>query len=210
MKNLITNKKSLIVLSLVFIASFSFGRTYTTIDDGKWDDKTSVWSLDGKTPCNCSPGEISKGNDIIINNNISTSYDITINNRSQLIVSNEGFLTGSYSAYINDAIVKIRGHVELAEYKQDSSTFFKLEKGGGMNLFHTCIIENGDFNICEGEMNLSSGNLTIGNRGFMCLGEKATLSIDYGNFIVKGVFYNNSAECFESVISEDSNMAEKK
>lgn len=210
MKKLNTITKSILVLSTVFVTNFSFASTYTTINDGKWDDKTTVWSLDGETPCKCNPSSISNGNDIIVNNDITTSYNITINNRSHLEVSKLGKLTGSYSAFVDDAVVNIDGTVELVSYVQDSSSSFHLDNRGVLILSHTCSILNGQFRISEGEMNLTSGNLIVGLRAELNLSKQSALFIDFGAIINAGTFLNDSFHNYSDILEESAILANQR
>ena len=75
MKSTVLNPKKLFsfLIGLFIIGSLN-AATYTTMNSGDWNDVVNVWSLDGGlTPCGCTPGGTSSGNDIEVNHPLTLS-----------------------------------------------------------------------------------------------------------------------------------------
>lgn len=207
MKNYTATRSSFIILVSLFISSVTFGSTYITINDGAWDDESDVWSTNGIAPCNCTPGRSSNGNDIIINNDILTSYDVIINN-SHLTVSKSGSLKGNYSATTANAVINLRGEIELAQYTQESNTIFNLTEGASFYLNSSCTILGGRVTLSESTMNLSSGNLKVSAAASLIVERNSTLMLEFGEILNEGNIYND-ADCYIDGNIQNSSMSAK-
>lgn len=103
--------------TLILVSMASFSQTYTTLKAGAWNNMTDIWSLDGSTPCLCSPGANSQGVDIIVN------HDISVN---QIL----DFMLGS-TVQINNAVLSSSKKISIwdASFVIDTSLLF-LHSGG--------------------------------------------------------------------------------
>jgi len=84
-----------LLIAYSLLSSFLyFSQTYTSINDGAWNNTTNVWSLDGVTPCGCQPGHVD-ALIVIVQNNLTLSGDLEIKNAGNLTISSIGEITTS-------------------------------------------------------------------------------------------------------------------
>ena len=78
--------RSVLILTLTISAYISaLGQTYYTLKDGDWNDNT-VWSMDGVTPCNCSPDYTLDNENVMIRHMITSSEVMRIHDGCMLEV----------------------------------------------------------------------------------------------------------------------------
>ncbi len=89
--------KRMIYPILVLISStFSaYSLTYTSIDDGDWNNTTSVWSLNGSTPCGCAPGLNLINDTVVIMNYINLTGHLGIDGAALLSINSGGSLANT-------------------------------------------------------------------------------------------------------------------
>lgn len=217
--------KKLLYLSMILLMSSTDGLslTYTTINDGNWNNNSTVWSTNGLTPCGCSPNYNLANDTVVIRNYIDLTGSLTLNGSTLLWIPAGGSLVNSVMKLeLKNGKVISSGLLSINEMKigSNAEAHFtsavlnvqnKMEVSGIFNAhFSNVYIQNGNIDI------LSSGSFSVtGN-------SKIYFNIgnfnNYGNTIIDGEsciqlgsgnFRNYSDGTFDgtgSVISDNGNI----
>jgi hypothetical protein len=186
----------LLVLAILFLTNYgSFAQTYTSMVDGNWNDMATVWSLDGGvTPCGCTPGALTGGADIVINNNITTDYNIVVNAGSNFTMNPGSSLTGVHNLNTFNATFLIQGNITLNRWTQGVNVNTSLI-GSIMTINNRFRIEGGTFNLIGSVINMPLGNFEIvAGASFIATGG-SRVSISAGNINNYGNLHIDSDCC---------------
>ncbi len=182
-----TSVLNVIVLGLSMFVSthLSFGKTYSTLSDGTWDNNESVWSLDGENPCYCTPGREVEEN-IVIRHKIKTSYDLSVMKGGSLVIDKTAELHGLYSMLIEHGTVKILGVMAIAKYSQDKNSRLYMENGS-MNLLQSLDL-SGFLQLQKSSIHLDVGRVNLSESSKIELCDVSLIEVDFGE-IYHGASY---------------------
>jgi hypothetical protein len=152
---------------------------YSTLTSGTWDNTTNVWSLDGSTPCGCTPGPSTSGDDIRIIHDIVMSYNISIDGGSSFTLSNTGSLTGGSNISIMNANLQIYGAVNIGKFDMDGGGFTNIYPGVVMTLSNRLDIDKGVFTI-DGSV-INSGGMVVHTNGVLITLNASKITVVSGN-----------------------------
>ena len=196
-----------LLLFIIFVSNYSLSavstgqagisRKYTTLQDGAWDDTQSVWSLDNETPCKCSPGRITEGNEITINHATALSYNLQITKGSTITILEKGFLSGNYEIDNRHGILNNYGVIEIAKYVQGSKSVVNILPNGFMEINQSISIGKGEFNVDQAKFVQTSGNFDIDKSGKLIARNNAVMNIEFGDIVSRGkITLMNSSTLF--------------
>lgn len=191
------SKNSLILAIVLLITSTSQAATYSTLTNGNWNDVTNVWSLDGITPCGCTPATPSGVNDIILNHNITMSYNLVFNG-GNFIISPGASLTGPFNINIWNANMDVFGNLSIAKYNQNFSTNVTLHPGAIMSLTNRFVLEDGNFTMDGALIYMASGNFDIFDVGSFYVTNASRVNIANGNITNNGYILLETGSCMTS------------
>lgn len=180
MKIIANNTKQLLFSLILLVSSYSSaGTTYTSIENGTFNDPM-IWSTDGGvTNCNCFPAMPSNGVNIVVNHAITLNDHLNINAGSNLTVNAAGSLYGPGFNLVawGGSTVEIYG----------PSTFNKMINGlvngtnGASILISGTIVEfNGRVILYAGVTNISGGYMYL-NLGNFDTYESAVFNVTGGS-----------------------------
>lgn len=175
--------KTLLSTLIVCAIGFkSFALTYTSINDGNYNDITNVWSTNGSTPCNCSPNAIINNDTVIIQNSINTTSHITLNNNNALLKILPGGILNNinFKLIIKKGKVISNGTIETKE--------LNIEATGRIELFSSVLNIQSRI-LCEGtfisefsNIYIALGNIDVGVNGSFTIGTNSKIYFITGNF----------------------------
>lgn len=200
----ITHTLSLFILSVFIYHGNLIAATYTTLNSGLWNDVTNVWSLDGVTPCGCSPATTTAGNHIVINHNITTTSNLIINGASTFTVNASGQLLGSDNINTWNSTIHFFGHVAINKFVMDAGANVNLHTGVIMDLNNQLHIINGVFTNDGGLSN--SGGIDINSTGTLITLNASRMHVTSGNMTNYGLI-DVCATCCMSSNGNWRNMA---
>ncbi|MEM7037961.1 MAG: T9SS type A sorting domain-containing protein [Bacteroidota bacterium] len=169
-----------LLLACFFLLSPSLqAQTYSTLNDGNWDDATNVWSVDGVTPCGCNPGNPVTSGNIHITNNISLTANLQIQTGAVVTIEGTGNLSGvAFSVEVESGSFVVQGAGNVGPVHVHPSGFMVVN--GPLTI-------NGDFNIetftiVNGAvLTVESGNVNNLAGGFLIMQGGTLLHINNGN-----------------------------
>ncbi len=194
MKQINTNTlKTLITLAAVVIVNFSFGKTYTAINSGKWSD-ANTWE-------NGTPGNtISSDDEVIIKNHITMNTDVAVNGTLTLekgftMMSNKTLVITNTGKLINNGNLTVKRIINEGTINNNSmmESMNELENKGTIN---------NNSNIMAGTNILNFGGNVSGNSGTYFANGSVISSSDakYGNNVK---IYNSPSQS----TATESNMS---
>ena len=199
--------KTIVRITLIFFvfSSSAFAITYTTLTNGAWNDVTTVWSTDGGfTACGCTPGAASAGNDININHNITTSYNLIFNGGSLISVNPSGTLSGADNLNMWNSRLDLFGNTTLNKFSMGVSSVVNIHTGVIVTFSNSLDVTDG---ILTNDGGLThSGGITVGAAGTIILINSARMHVDTGNMTNHGLI-NIGAGCCMSSNGNWRNMA---
>ncbi|MBL4863219.1 MAG: T9SS type A sorting domain-containing protein [Crocinitomicaceae bacterium] len=157
----------------------SLAITYTTLADGAWSDELTVWSTDGSTACECTPGEVFDGDDIIINHAITMDYLLLLDGGTSFTLSASGELAGTFDLIVNTCMVNVYGNLSIAKFESNAES--KITVNGAVLTTTNRVSINGILTIDNGELNISSGNFKVGTTGTVNLINGSVINVAAGN-----------------------------
>ncbi|MCR9173138.1 MAG: T9SS type A sorting domain-containing protein [bacterium] len=176
--------KYISVLIITLISLTSFGATYTTLAAGDWSNTTNVWSLDGVTPCGCAPSTITNSDQIIINHDITSNTNITLDNGSSLLIDANGSFTSGSEIIFNNSTATINGDVTVNKFTVNSGSVVDLNNA---ILTITARVEvYGTINIDGGYTLMTGGNVEVYTGGVLNLENGGKLDVQGGNITNSG------------------------
>jgi Secretion system C-terminal sorting domain len=182
-------------LAMIMFSFYSFSATYTTIADGAWGNTTDVWSLDGISPCGCTPGNNSGGNDITVNHIISTTINLDITGGSTLTVTVSGELSGANRITINASTINIYGNVSISKLGFEAGSIGNVV-GAILSLSNRVTIDGSVLTIDGGLLYLSGGNLSeIQSTGTLNLINGSRVNLAAGNLRNDGTLFIDGDCC---------------
>lgn len=217
--------KTLLTSILVCVVGLKgLALTYTTINDGNWNDITSVWSTNGTTPCNCSPNSIINNDTIIVQNTVIPTSHITLNNNNALlrILPGGSLMNLAFKLIIKKGKVISNGTIETLE--------LNIEAPGRVELFSSVlniqsrILCDGTFISEFSNIYIAMGNIDVGVNGSFTIGTNTKVYFITGNFnnfgfvsicgdcclhMTAGNIQNNAGGTFDgqgSVITDNGNI----
>lgn len=198
---------NILALSILLFFTYQgnlYAATYTSLTSGLWNDATNVWSLDGVTPCGCSPSTTTAGNNIVINHTITTTANLIVNGGSSFRVNPTGQLLGSDNINTWNSAIDFFGHVAINKFVMDAGAMVTLHTGVIMDLNNQLQIINGVFTNDGGLSN--SGGIDIHSTGTLTLLNASRTHVTSGNMTNFGVI-NICATCCMSSNGNWRNMA---
>jgi len=152
---------------------------YSTLTNGTWNNITNVWSLDGFTPCGCTPGPVTSGNDIRISHDVIMSYNITIDAGSSFTLNSTGSLTGGSNISTMNANLNIYGAVSAGKFDMDGGGFTNIYPGVVMMLSNRLDIDRGVFTM-DGSV-INSGGMVVHTNGTLLTLNASKITVLSGN-----------------------------
>lgn len=161
MKNRYTNPSyastGILLVFLAFLPMLMSAAHYRTLQVGTYSNTTTVWSLDGVTPCACTPGPTvsSPGDTVSVLHNITLDQNLLFTGTTTLLVSNTAFLTGPFSISVDGASMTNEGGVLVVGLSV--SNFGGVYGAGSFNIGY------GNFTLTTGFARLSGTVNILGN-----------------------------------------------
>jgi len=168
------------VVAVPFLSLNSYSLTYTTLSDGDWSNTTTVWSLDGITPCGCSAPLTNSGHTVNVNHAIISKTTKKIINSGIMNISSTGeFLGAGYKLIITSGTVTVYGVIEAVRLDIAISgtvilTDGLIEVGGQANIY-------GVMTVTNSVIRLGTGNFTVQTGGFATFQGGSYLITNTGN-----------------------------
>ncbi|MDX2362745.1 MAG: T9SS type A sorting domain-containing protein [Crocinitomicaceae bacterium] len=188
-----TLKNSITTIIILLVATVGLhAATYTSLTSGSWSNTTNVWSLDGITPCGCTPGPSSAGNDININHALTVPYDIDFHATSTINISSTGSMSGTFTLKVWNATMNSSGQINASKFGQAVAAVTNLNPGAIITLSSNIDINDGVFNNNGGLVN--SGSLKIGAAGTLNLINASKMHVNTGNLTNHG-FLSIGPDC---------------
>ena len=192
------------IFFIVFLFPFvSNAISYTSINNGDWNDRAN-WSTNGGiTACNCTPGNISNGNNIYIKHHINLTDNITVNGASELIVLYSSSLSSpvkSITATHNSYLLFL-GPIQLNKLINGKSNG---TAGSIIDIHHILEINGqidiyaGDVNLIGGYLNMLAGNFLVAEEGNFNTSNGAKLELFVGNITNFGDIFICADCCIET------------
>lgn len=118
------------VLSLIFLLCVGIvnAKTYRTMMDGSWIGK-KVWTVDGTTPCGCTPGSTITGDTIIIGHHITSPNNFYLFGGALLLIGNDANLDGFQNLEVTNASVIIFGVGQFGRVQQFAGSSIRVYSG---------------------------------------------------------------------------------
>ncbi len=176
-----------LTLVISFLCTYAFNGnalTYTTLTNGIWSDVTNVWSTNGVTPCGCTPGATSAGNDIVVNHQITTSYTLVINAGSVFTVNPGGQILGSDDVITFNASIDFFGPVSLNKLSVATGATVTLHNGAILNMNNQLQVTFGIF-INDGGLS-NSGGISVDPTASLITMNGARMHVVSGNMTNNG------------------------
>jgi len=177
----------IILLTVVVLPLFSlntYSLTYTSLEDGDWNNTTTVWSLDGITPCGCSAPLTISGHTVNINHSINQKSTLKIINGSIVNISSTGALIGpTYKFVLTSGTVTVNGgftnilRLDIAISGTFDATDSRIEVEEQVNVYGTMTVNDA---IVE----LGAGNFTVQTGGYASFEGGSYLITHVGNIFV--------------------------
>lgn len=188
-------KQLILSLSGILLSSsFSFGITFTTINDGDWSNTSNVWSTNGTTACNCYPGVNTSADSIIIQNNLSFSENLTFEGGVFVYIKNSFCLINPLlNINIRNSQVLNNGILSANE--------LRIGNQGTLNCVSSVLnvtsrlLVYGDFNSNFSNIYVSNGNIDIYSSGSFILTNNSKIAFSQGNFNNSGTATIQSGSC---------------
>lgn len=175
-------KKTVLLVCLSFFLGF-IGRsmTYTSINDGEWNNTVYVWSTNGSTPCNCTPGLTVNTDTIVVQNNVLLSGNLTLQAGAVLeILSGASLMNPAMGITVKNGKLISNGLVSVSRL-----TILKF----GIAEFFSSVLEiktqmdvDGIFLSNFSNIFVTLGNIEIGSTGNLTLENNSKISFSSGNF----------------------------
>ena len=193
----------LITIYLLFFMALFSGQiqaqtTYYTLTPGDWNN-TTIWSLDGTTPCFCRPSKTLDTFDIEIRNDVVVNQPIDISNGSSLIFSGISGLAGATSITNTSGTIKINGTTVINGLELRNFNMFQIT---GALSFTGANMNNRGMIFNEGDLLINSVNFTNDVSATMHLVEGSNTTLTNGLFRNLGALFLDNV-CFDM---QGSNM----
>ena len=196
-------KKLLLTLTMLFLTvSTGWSLTYTTINDGDWNNKLDVWSTNGLTSCGCSPSYSLNGDTIVIQNYINLTGHLTLDGKSLVTISSGGSLVnqamrlqirdGKLISYgllsVNELLIRVKGSAYF--YSGVLNVLNRIEVAGIFEAtFSNLYVQNGNIDVLFGGSFSIYGNTKIffntgnfNNWGSVYISNDSCIQLNGGNF----------------------------
>lgn len=191
------------IIAALFIAFFSVANlnaaTYTTMNNGNFNDIINVWSLDGGfTSCGCAPANPTIGNDLVINHNIVLVGNLSINVGSNLTLSSGGSISGPFdlTCWNPGSQIDIMGIVSTKRLIVDLSGIISVT-GGIVSCTGLVGIGSGTLNIVNGYVE-GAGPQIASAAGVVNLSGSAKLYGVSSNLTNDGTINIDATSCMQS------------
>lgn len=169
------------ILFLIFISLISYGQKYFTLQAGTWNDVTSVWSLNGVTPCGCYPGNSLTNDTIIVNHQIDLTSSLDANSLSHISVKSSGSLSNpAVDITITNSIVLADGFVDVNKFIVGDGGYFQLKNSN--LVINSRMLISGTFSTEFSNITVINGNIEVFQTGKVFLGNNTHLEFLYGDY----------------------------
>lgn len=178
--------------------------TYSTLRNGDWN-AMNVWSTDGGlTKCNCYPGILTSGNDILIKHHINLTDNIVVNGGSNFTLSYSSSLTNPLKSIttVQNAYLLFLAPVRINKLINGKTTG---TSGSTIDIHHILEINGqvdiyaGDVNLIGGYLNMQAGNFHVARKGNFTTSNGAKLELFLGNINNYGDIFICADCCIETI-----------
>ena len=179
-----------LLIAYSLLSSFLyFSQTYTSINDGAWNNTTNVWSLDGVTPCGCQPGHVG-ALIVIVQNNLTLSGDLEIKNAGNLTISSIGEITtSSKGVRVINGLLTNHGIFNIKSLEVKPAGVVTLS---GKSTFDNKFFIEGICNL-DSNLTITDANLELKAGGIMNFNTGSNLNLLNGNISNNGLTAFNIA-----------------
>lgn len=182
------------IIFLVFITGSSFAITYTTINDGDWNDNTTVWSTNGTSPCNCSPGTTPTADTIIIQNNLSFSNHLVFDGGVFVWIKNGSCLINPlFNVTVRNGLILNNGILSVNELRLNN--LGKIDCISSVLNVRSRLLVSGKFYSNFSNIYIALGNIDISSTGSFELSNNTKIAFDSGNFNNSGTATIQDGSC---------------
>ncbi len=211
-------------LVAVFFSFFASAATYTTLKNGNWSNTTDVWSIDGVSPCGCSPGASVNDQTIKILHNITFTVNMRFGANTQVFIQQNRSLSGGPTVNIDvfDSYWNIEGNLFVGNlYTRTAGADIFLNSGGSIQTSASFEMNGGNVHVrsaylrsfsaavvsSTSHLRLSHGSKFEGLNSFNNYG---ILTVELGSCLSSvGTFQNNPASFVYgdgSIVSTSGNV----
>ncbi|XOV67374.1 MAG: T9SS type A sorting domain-containing protein [Fluviicola sp.] len=176
--------KYFFIVFLSIITNNSFGATYTTLASGDWQNTTNVWSLDGITPCGCSPGNNPNGDTVIVNHSLTSGQNLEFSNGAFLSVTANGGIDSNGSLVFTNSDGSINGNVTTNKFIVNPTATVDLNNA--ILTTNSQVDIFGTVNIDGGYTLMNGGNVEVHPGGTLNLDNAGKLDVQGGNITNSG------------------------
>ena len=199
MKNFATTFRFTLLFILLSSSYQANSLNYVTMTSGTWEDVVSVWSTDGGvTPCGCSPGATSSGNNITVNHALTVSTNLTFNGGSTVISNAGGTLTGAIVLTTQDATATFSANMTISKWVQNNNTNVTFNNGSILSLTNRFDQTDGIFSLDGALVYMATGNFDIANVADFNATNSSRVNIEAGNITNDGDVFVDGTSCMTS------------
>ena len=181
--------------------------TYTTINDGNWDNNTSVWSKNGSTPCGCSPSTTINGDTVIIRNAIIQNGHISLTGNGFLKVLPGASLDNTnFKLIVQSGSALLQGAVKVKELNIATVGTVDLESAA---LFvQSRILVEGSFYADFSNVYINQGNIDVYAGGLFSICTNTKVYFITGNYQNAGTTSLCANSCIHMTAGNIKNYSE--
>lgn len=174
------------LLAFLSICFISHGQKYYTLNSGNWNNTTTVWSLDGITPCSCFPGNSLLTDTIFVNNPINLTSNVSASSLSKIEINTTGALSNStFDLFISNSIVLANGSISVRNLNIGLGGNFEISSSSllvNLNLDVAGILKSSLSNIT-----IINGNIQVSSTGSVLLENNSMIHFFNGNYKNNGL-----------------------
>lgn len=192
-----TTKNYLIsFFSIVLLSVNAKAITYTTMNNGTWNDIVNVWSTDGGvTPCGCTPGTPIGLNNIVVNHSVTATTNLVFN-AGTVTVNPSGAILGGNNINTWSTTIDIHGYLDIAKWAQGTASNVTLHPSA-------IITASGKLSVVDGLLNLNgalinAGGFEIAGPGALTLINSSRFFNTSGNGINNGTINIDATSCLST------------
>jgi hypothetical protein len=174
------------IIFLLLISFISYGQKYYTLTSGNWNNTTTVWSLNGSTPCGCYPGNSLVTDTIVVNHPLSLTAHLNASTLSKIQINSGGSLSNSlFDIYIANSVVLANGSINVKKLTVAAGAAFTISNSTLM--INAAIDIYGSFQATFSNIYVLAGNIEVFSTGSFVIGNGSRINFTNGNFRNEGL-----------------------
>lgn len=200
-------KKTLLLAVCSVLSMFAMATTYTSINDGNWNNTTTVWSTNGATPCNCAPSNTITTDTVVVQNYITGTAHIKLNNPAALLSISSGGVLAATAYKLDVAKGKVISNGTLQVLELNIGTAGDVTILSSILNVQSRILVDGHFTSTFSNVYIAMGNITISNTGSFIMDNNTKVYFITGNFENSGYVSLCGGCCIHLTAGNVENLA---